>query len=279
MQEVIVTKGLWYVYPEGMKVLRGVDLTIHERQFVAIVGPNGAGKTTLAKHFNGLLKPTRGSVYVYGQDTRNLNVAKLSTMVGYVFQNPDHMLFAKTIEKEVAYGPRNLKLPEKEIKKRVNLALKTLGLLKYRKESPFFFGKGIRRKVTLAAVLAMEPKILVIDEPTLGMGYRDSVEMMNLLKKLHQEGHTIVIITHDMRIVADYAERAIVMNDGKVIYDGSIRELFLQKEFLDKACLKPLQITRLARKLDKFEVPPIFLRTEELYHFFKLKSLTGSFKE
>jgi energy-coupling factor transport system ATP-binding protein len=270
-KEVIRIEDLWHIYRGGVEALRGVSITVFEGDFIALIGQNGSGKTTLAKHLNGLLKPTKGSVYVKGIDTRDYSLGRLSSMVGYVFQNPDHMLFANTVEEEVAAGPKNLKLPDDEIKQRVDLALKTVGLEEERKESPFFFGKGMRRKITLAAMLSMKPEILVIDEPTTGMDYRGSEEVMKLITKVHDEGHTIIIIAHDMRMVADYAKRTVVMFEGKVLLDSPTNECFTQIENLEKAFLRPPQITRLAQKLKEYGIPPNVLSVDELSKILKRK--------
>jgi energy-coupling factor transport system ATP-binding protein len=270
-KEVIRIEDLWHTFREGNIALRGVNLTVFEGDFIALIGQNGSGKTTLAKHLNGLLKPTKGTVYVKGTDTRDYSLGNLSSMVGYVFQNPDHMLFANTVEEEIAAGPKNLKLPEDEIKQRVDLALKTVGLEDQRKESPFFFGKGMRRKITLAAMLSMKPEILVIDEPTTGMDYRGSEEVMKLITKVHDEGHTIIIIAHDMRMVADYAKRTVVMYEGNILLDSPTNECFTQIENLEKAFLRPPQITRLAQKLKDYGIPPDVLSVEELSKILKKK--------
>lgn len=236
---IIEVEDVWYEYPNGVTALRGVSLSIGRGDYIALVGMNGSGKTTLAKNLNGLLRPTKGSVRVKGIDTRSVRSENIAKVVGYVFQNPDHMLFATTIEKEVEFGPRNLRLSEDKIRRRVNNALEVTGLSKLRNESPLFFGKGIRRMITLAAVLSMEPEVLIIDEPTTGMDCRARGMVMSLIDRLNADGMTVIIITHDMRIVADHARRCIVMLDGRVLVDGATDEVFEMDAVLRSAGLRP----------------------------------------
>lgn len=229
--------------------LRGVDLEIRQAEFVALVGQNGAGKTTLVKHFNNLLRPTRGQVRIEGVDTRSETVGSLSRRVGYVFQNPDHQIFCASVREEVGYGLRNLGLTPEETTQRVDEVLKFVGLEQVAERHPFTLGKGERQRVAVASVLVMRPNILVIDEPTTGQDWTGTERMMRLVRDLHQAGHTIVMITHDMRIVAEYAERMVVMHRGKVVADGTPSEVFCQGELLRRAYLAPPQIAELAARL------------------------------
>ncbi|MEM4417730.1 MAG: ABC transporter ATP-binding protein [Nitrososphaerota archaeon] len=252
MSAVIEVEDVWYEYPNGVTALKGVSLKIGRGEYIALVGMNGSGKTTLAKNLNGLLRPTKGAVRVKGVDTRSVRSEQIARYVGYVFQNPDHMLFATTIEKEVEFGPRNLHLPEDEIRRRVETALETTGLSKLRRESPLFFGKGLRRMITLAAVLSMEPEVMVIDEPTTGMDCRARKMVMSLIDKLNAGGMTVIIITHDMRIVADHARRCIVMSDGRVVADDTVENVFQMDEVLRIAGLRPPQRIELARWIERY---------------------------
>jgi len=255
MNELIYCEQVFHNYPTGVQALKGVSLKIYKNEFVALIGQNGSGKTTLAKHFNGLLRPTSGKVIVMGQDTRHTPTNILSKYVGYVFQNPDHMLFSSTIWEEVAFGPRNLGLSENEINERVKKALKICGLEGLEEQSPFLLGKGQRRLITLAAILSMEPEILVIDEPTTGMDYNGYKSVMNVLKELNKNGHTLIVITHDMHLVAEYAKRVLVMSNGKIIADGDVKQVFLNKEALQTAYLKPPQVFRISQKLGLIDPP------------------------
>ncbi|MEM2897511.1 MAG: ATP-binding cassette domain-containing protein [Candidatus Bathyarchaeia archaeon] len=269
---IIIVKNLTHVYPDGTLALDGINLEIYEGEFIGIIGQNGSGKTTLVKHFNGLLKPTEGEVLVDGVDTRNLTIAQLSTKVGYVFQNPDHQICQSTVFDEVAFGPRNLGLSEGEVKERVQSALMAIGIEKLSRRHPLLVSKGERQRIAVASVLAMRPKILIIDEPTTGQDYRQSKEIMDLVYELNKEGRTVIVISHNMKLIAEYVQRVIVFSQGKVILDGSARHVFSQHEILKKAFIRSPQITRLARMLMDYGIKPDILFVREMYEEFK-KSL------
>lgn len=260
MQDIIQTLGLWHEYPNGVEAIRNIDLTIRKGDYVALIGKNGSGKSTLVKHFNGLLRPTKGKVIVGGLDTATTRSEKLARIVGYVFQNPDYMLFATNIEQEVEFGPKNLKLEPDEVKRRVDRALDVTGLTPNRKESPLFFGKGVRRMITITSILSMDPEVMVIDEPTTGMDYRGRESVMALIDRLNQLGKTIIIITHDMKVVAAHSKRALVMSEGELILDSSTEDLFEHQDVLARASLKPPERIQLANELgmkDYDRVPSI----------------------
>jgi len=262
-EPIIKTQDLWHTYPEGTVALKGVSIEIYPGEFIAIIGQNGSGKTTLVKHFNGLLKPTKGKVYVYGVDTTTVSVAKLSRRVGYCFQNPDFQLCCRTVKDELEFGPKNLKLPEEEREKRVREIAKTLGFEGRLKEPPFSLSKGERQKLAVGSVLAMEPDVLIVDEPTTGQDYKTGKEMMEFYKRLNNEGKTIIIITHDMNLAAEYAERTIVLKDGKVLLDGPTREVYSKTKELQATYLRPPQVTRLFQKLAEYDLPPDVLTVDE----------------
>lgn len=249
LQEIIQTLGLWHEYPNGVEAIRDINLTIRKGDYIALIGKNGSGKSTLVKHFNGLLRPTKGKVIVGGLDTSDTRSEKLATIVGYVFQNPDYMLFATTIEQEVEFGPKNLKLDPDEVKRRVDRALDVTGLTPNRKESPLFFGKGVRRMITITSILSMDPEVMVIDEPTTGMDFRGRESVMALIDRLNQLGKTIIIITHDMKVVAAHSKRVLVMSDGELILDSSTEDLFQHQDALARASLKPPERIQLADEL------------------------------
>lgn len=250
-REVIKVEDLTYVYKDGTLALDGVDLSVSEGEFIGLIGQNGSGKTTLAKCVAGLLKPTRGRILIYGRDTRNMRVKELATLVGYVFQNPDHQIFNSTVFDELAFGPRNLLLPEEDVKQRVLEAAKIVGLSKeYFDQSPFFLPKGLRQRVAIGSILALRPRILIIDEPTTGQDWRQSLEIMDFLKKLNEQGHTVIIITHEMEIVARYAKRTVVMSDGRIILDGPTSEVFFKSDILMRAFVRPPQIVRILNHLN-----------------------------
>ncbi len=241
----IEVKGLRHSYPAMSDVLTGIDLQIREGEFAAIVGQNGSGKTTLAKHFNGLLRPSEGSISSFGRDTTDMNVSELGRIVGYIFQNPDHQIFASTVRDELTFGPKNYGLSKEEISTNISEALEAVHLEGYEEKDPFSLTKGERQRVAVASVLACKPKILVLDEPTTGLDYPQQKSMMELLRSLNEAGHTIIIITHALWVVAEYAHRAIVMHDGAVIMDNTVRAVFSQQNELESVGMKLPEIIKL----------------------------------
>jgi len=234
---------------DGLPALEGVDLAIREGEFVAILGQNGSGKTTLVKHFNGLMLPRRGEVRVGGAETRRQTAVELSREVGYVFQNPDHQIFAETVRDEVGFGPRNFGLPTDEIERRVTDSLAAVGLEGYEEGDPFSLTKGERQRVAVASALATRPRALILDEPTTGLDYRQNRGMMELLRRLNEGGHTIIIVTHAMWVAAEYAHRAVVLSRGRVLLDGPMREAMGRLDLLAQAHLAPPQAVRLGAAL------------------------------
>jgi energy-coupling factor transport system ATP-binding protein len=245
----IEVQDLHFEYDPGVEVLRDINLEIRKGECVAIVGQNGSGKTTLVKHFNGLHRPTSGKIIVNGIETAKKTVAQLSRTVGYLFQNPDHQIFSPSVDEEIAFGPKNLGVGPEETEKRVIEALDLVGLQEFRHVPPSTLGLGQRRKVTLAAIVAMRPEVMVLDEPTTGVDWNGSIQLMNSVRELNKQGHTIVTITHSMRVVAQYAQRTIVLANGQVILDGPTREVFSKPEILKTTFLTPPQITCLAQDL------------------------------
>lgn len=230
-------------------ILKDVSLSIQSGEFAAVLGKNGAGKTTLVKHLNGLLKPVSGVVRLFGEPTRDKTVAELAKTVAYVFQNPDHQLFEQTVEEEIAFGPRNLGWKEEKIRAAVENALSISGLSEFRKENPLSLERGLKQLLILASVVAMDVDIFVVDEPTTGLGrdYKDRIGI--LLKHLNEQGKTILLVTHDMEFTAAYANRTIVVHDGKPVLDGNIRTVFSEREKLREAYVFPPQISELALAL------------------------------
>jgi energy-coupling factor transport system ATP-binding protein len=247
----VEVKGLKYSYPEGKNAIAGVDLIIKEGEFAAIIGQNGSGKTTLAKHFNGLLRPSAGSISCFGKDTAKMKVSELGKIVGYVFQNPDHQIFANTVKDELTFGPRNYGLPEDQISANVTQSLQAVHLKGYEDRDPFSLTKGERQRIAVASVLTCKPKILILDEPTTGLDYTQQRSMMELLRSLNEAGHTIVIITHSLWVVAEYAHRVIVMDEGSIIMDGTVREVFSQQEKMESAGMRLPEIVKLGNMLGK----------------------------
>ncbi len=245
---LIDVRGLRHRYPTGYEALAEVSLAIRRGEFVALVGRNGSGKTTLAKHLNGLLEPTEGAVRLEGRDLRSLALEELAQRVGYVFQDPDHQLFAATVEEEVAFGPQNLGLAAAEVEARVAEALAAVGLGE-RDADPFLLDKGVRQRLAVAAILALRPDVLVLDEPTTGLDFAEQQKMMALLRALHAGGRTIVIITHTPWVIAEYAERVVLLAGGRLRFDGPPRQFFADDELLAAAAFRAPDVTRLGRLL------------------------------
>ncbi|ASA77790.1 energy-coupling factor ABC transporter ATP-binding protein [Thermococcus sp. 5-4] len=243
---MIRVKNLWHVYENGKEALRGVDFEMGE-EIVALVGQNGSGKTTLAKHLNGLLKPTRGEVVIDGMDTREHTVAELSRIVGYVFQNPEHMFFEEDVFKEVAFGPKNLGLSEEEVEERVRWALKVVHLDGYERRTPYSLSGGEKQRLAIACVLAMKPKYLILDEPTTGLDARSAAGVVETIRELRRDGHGILLITHDMDLVLELAERVLLLHEGRKVFDGSVKEFF-SLELHDYGLEKP-ELLRISERL------------------------------
>ncbi len=254
-KSTVAVENLAFTYRDGSIALRDVSLTIPEGQFLILAGPNGSGKTTLAKHFNGLLKPTRGRVLVNGEDTARLRVPQLAQTVGYVFQNPDHQIFAPTVWEEIAFGLRLRGLDETEIKQRVEESLANHGLEAHASLPPATLSLGQRRQVTLASVLATQPRILVLDEPTGGLDWRSREELMARVQAFHAGGGTAVLITHDVRLMAERGDRIVILLKGRVGFDGSASDLFTRRELLAEAQLTAPPIVRLAQRLARYGAP------------------------
>lgn len=246
---LIQIKQLVHRFESGQIGVQGIDLTIEKGEFVALAGSNGAGKTTLAKHINGLLKPTQGEVIVKGLNTKDVDTAQLAKTVGYVFQNPDHQIFSVSVEKELEFGLKNAGFTRAEIAERITQALALTGLENYRQVHPYTLSKGERQFIAVASVLALTPEILVIDEPTTGLDWVGVEKIMKLLQQLHREGTTILMISHDMDSVADYAERVIILREGQVMRDAPPWEAFADESMLRQAAVLPPQLCVLNQRL------------------------------
>jgi energy-coupling factor transport system ATP-binding protein len=241
-------EGLSFSYPLGPLVLDAINLCIHPGEFLALVGQNGSGKTTLAKHLVGLLTPTVGRVLLEGRDRATLRAAETAHLAGYVFQNPDHQIFASTVEAEVAFGPRNFGLSQDEVGQRIAEVLQAVNLEDARQRDPFLLSKGERQRLAVASVLALRPRLLILDEPTTGLDYREQRRMMNLVSSLNRSGIAIIIITHAPWLVAEYARRTVLMRRGRILFDGPVEEFFQQEELLRQSSFRPPEVTLLARR-------------------------------
>ena len=237
--EMIKTQDLAFTYPGtedqvNTRALRGVDVTIERGSFVVILGHNGSGKSTLAKTFNAVLLPSGGKVYVEGMDTMDESLLlEIRRRVGMVFQNPDNQIVANVVEEDVAFAPENLGVPSAEIRKRVDDALEAVGMTQFVKHAPHLLSGGQKQRVAIAGVIALQPKCIVLDEPTAMLDPSGRREVIDTATKLcREQGITVVLITHHMN-EAEHADRVIVMNDGLVVMDGKPREVFTRKKELE----------------------------------------------
>ena len=256
---IIQFENVHYRYPDSdHDSLCGVDLTIEEGSFVAVLGHNGSGKSTLAKHMNAILLPTEGRVLVDGMDTSDeANLLPVRRTVGMVFQNPDNQIVANVVEEDVAFAPENLGVPPAEIRERVDNALKTVGMYEHRQHAPHLLSGGQKQRVAIAGVLAMQPRIIVLDEPTAMLDPQGRKEVVATVTRLCREnGMTVVLITHHMEECIG-ADRLIVMSYGKIAADGTPGEVFSQVELMEQAGLDVPETTRICWDLNKagFSLP------------------------
>ncbi len=243
---LLEVRGLGHRYPDGREALADVSLSIRRGECVALIGRNGSGKTTLAKHLNGLLAPSAGHVTLAGRRVADLPLEELAQGVGYVFQDPDHQLFAATVADEVAFGPRNLGLAAAEVEERVSEALAAVDL-HTRDDDPFLLDKGVRQRLAVAAILALRPEVLVLDEPTTGLDFPEQQRMLGLLRRLHAAGRTIVVITHTPWLIAEHVDRVVLLVAGRVRYDGPVRPFFADPQLVEAAAFRPPDVTALGQ--------------------------------
>jgi energy-coupling factor transport system ATP-binding protein len=246
---LLEVENLVHRYPDGTEALSGVALAIRRGEFVAILGQNGSGKTTLVKHLNGILTPTAGDIRLSGKSLKGQPPTRLSRLVGLVFQNPDHQIFAERVRDEVAFGPRLQGLAEGEVAQRVDEALEAVDLAGAGDLDPFILTKGSRQRVAVASTLATKPEVIILDEPTTGLDHRELEGMMALIQRLNRAGHTIVIITHAMGVAAAYARRVVLMRNGRIVRDGSAREIFSNESALLELGLTPPPVVQVANRL------------------------------
>ena len=263
MNEIIRVENLAYTYPglddqPGVVVFEDMNLAVEEGSFVAILGTNGCGKSTLAKHFNSILLPTGGKVYVCGIDTSNEErIMSVRRNVGMVFQNPDNQIVANVVEEDVAFGPENLGISSPEIRHRVDKALKQVGMYEYREHAPHLLSGGQKQRIAIAGIIAMEPKCIVLDEPTAMLDPRGRREVIETIGRLNKEkGITVVLITHHMDEAAK-ADRVVVLHKGKVTADGTPEEVFSQVQLLHDIGLAAPEAVELCWELNKegFDLP------------------------
>jgi len=262
---IIQTSKLHHVYPGNVHAIKGISLAIEAGTKVAIIGENGSGKTTLVKHFNGLLKPTEGVVKVKEYDTRMHEVAFLARYVGYVFQNPSDQIFSARVLSEVEFGPKNLGYPASKVDELVEYALKLTKLTKYKDIHPYELLYAQRRLLCIASIIAMDPEVIILDEPTGGLDYKNLQLLEHIIHELTVQGKTLIVISHDMDFVAEFADRVIVLYDGKVLIDGEPHDVLKNSDKLKITGVRPPQITRVALRTTRYGIDARTLTPAELY--------------
>jgi len=277
LSEIIKAEHLAYTYPgmddmPGVAVFTDLNLTVEKGAFVAILGTNGCGKSTLAKHFNSILLPSGGKVWVCGMDTSDEErILAVRRRVGMVFQNPDNQIVANVVEEDVAFGPENLGIASPEIRHRVNKALKQVGMYDYREHAPHLLSGGQKQRIAIAGIIAMEPECIVLDEPTAMLDPRGRIEVMETISRLNKEkGITVVLITHHMDEAAK-ADRVVVLHRGKVAADGAPGEVFSQVELLHRIGLAAPETVELCWELNQegFALPLDRLEPDDCAHALK----------
>ncbi|MCX8182413.1 MAG: energy-coupling factor ABC transporter ATP-binding protein [Candidatus Methanomethyliaceae archaeon] len=249
MKNIIEIRNLEYTYAGNIKALTDISFDVFEGERLAILGPNGAGKSTLTLLMAGLLRPVEGHVKVFGKDTRSREFENIRRDIGVVFQDPDDQLFNNTVFDDVAYGPRSLGMDENEVKRHVDEALKIMGISHLSDRSPHRLSYGEKKKVAIATTIVMKPKILLLDEPTANLDPKSKNELLTLLKDINREGTTIVLTTHDVEILPDFIERAILMIGGRILASGITREMLYEEQLLRKVSMEPPLLVRLFAKL------------------------------
>ena len=239
----IVCSNLGHTYPNGVVAVSGVDVSISQGEIISVVGQNGSGKTTMVKHFNGLLKPTDGNVMVGELDAIEHSVGVLAKQVGYVFQNPNHQIFAASVRDELSFGLKNIGLEEDVIEKKVDQIAEEFYLTEYLELNPYRLGFSLRKTVGMASIIAMQPNVIILDEPTTGQDFLGVKAIRESMHKLKEEGKTVIVVSHDMPLVAEETDRVLVMCDTELIFDDTPSKLFANNEVLDRTNLKPPQIS------------------------------------
>lgn len=249
---MLEARNITFSYDDGTEALNNVNLKVDKGDIVALLGKNGAGKSTLFLHFNGILRPDNGEIIIDGEKLKydKKSLIKFRQKVGLVFQNPDDQIFAPSVEEDVAFGPLNLKLPMEEVQKRVHEALERVGMVGFEKKAPHHLSGGQKKRVAIAGILAMKPEIMVFDEPTAGLDPKGASKIINLLKELNEQGITIIISTHDVDLVPQYANKVYVLHEGEIIGEGTAKDIFSNKELIDKANLDLPVIANFFKKIE-----------------------------
>lgn len=239
-----------YGKTKDAELIHGISLSIEDGEFVALTGENGAGKSTFSKLLAGILKPSDGKICVNGIDTKKVKNSMLAKTTGFLFQNPDRQLCTYTVRDEITFGQKALKTgTEEEISKRTEKIIERFGFNP--DEAPFSLSRGQRQRLALASIIAVEPKVMILDEPTTGLDYKECMEIMSAVKELNKNGTTVIMVCHDMELVLDFARRMIVLADGKIEADGKTLEIMRRKEILQKTCLLSPQIIQIALELEE----------------------------
>jgi energy-coupling factor transport system ATP-binding protein len=246
---MILFDDVWFEYNPDQPVLRNICLQLKPGEIIGLMGENGAGKTTLVKHINGLLKPTRGTVFVDGVDTRKISTAQLARKIGFVFQNADHQLFADTLFAEIAFALQNLGFSKAEIENRVARYLELFELTQYEEQSPFLLSGGERKRLAIASVLCVEPKILILDEPTQAQDALQKQKLLDFMEAFRSPEHILLLVTHDMEFAIKAVDRLIILSKGQLIADGTPRQILSNPSIFERARLLPPQLTQFAHHL------------------------------
>lgn len=234
------TENLSFTYPDGTQALKNINIEIEKGEKVAIIGPNGAGKSTLFSHFNGLTEPTSGCVKIEGKaiSFEKDELLKVRQKVGIVFQDPNDQLFAPTVKEDIAFGPMNLGLSYDEVEKRVEDALKMVGMENYEDKTPHHLSGGQQKRIAIAGIIAMKPEIMILDEPTAGLDPDGVEKVLNIMNQLNKEGMTLIISSHDIDMISKYADKIFILYNGEIIESGNKNKIFSDMELLKKAHLR-----------------------------------------
>ncbi len=266
---LIMMHDVEYVYSNGTVALKKVSLNINKGEFITIMGQNGAGKTTLIRTINGLIRPTKGEIFLEGENIDSKTIATLSKKVGIIFQNPTHQLFSNTVEDEIKFSLKNLNLDKEEIQIKADKVLKEFNLEKYRNRSPLSLSGGESKKIAIASIICRDPEILVFDEPTLG---QDAKEIRFLVKLIHNElkrGKTIIIVTHSVEFTIEHAPRTVLMSGGRIIADGPTKNILTNEFLVENSSLVMPQVYQLRIELQKIgiDVPKEVVKEQEMINF------------